>query len=96
MKKGSRGDEGPREDEEMFQRLTLTETSRKTVLKERNPWLTRTESCESEKGSSGRARSSHSRNEDSRSDALVPDWCAHEGGEPLAPEVETHEEHKAV
>ena len=44
---GSKEDEGPREDEEMFQRLTLTEPSRRIVLKERSPWLTPTESCES-------------------------------------------------
>ena len=32
----------------MFQRLTLTEPSRRIVLKERSPWLTPTESCESD------------------------------------------------
>ena len=41
-------DGGPREDEEVFQRLTLTEPSRRMVLKERDPWLTPTESCESD------------------------------------------------
>ena len=37
-----------REDEEMFRRLTLTDTARRTVHKERNPWRTPTESCESD------------------------------------------------
>ena len=32
-------DEGPREDEELFQRLTLAEPFRRIVLKERNSWL---------------------------------------------------------
>ena len=45
--------EGPREgvlreDEEMFQRLTLAEPARRILLKERNPWRTPTESCESD------------------------------------------------
>ena len=44
--KGPR-EEVQREDEEMFQRLTLKEPARRKVLKERNPWLTPTESCES-------------------------------------------------
>ena len=37
-----------REDEEMFRRLTLTERARRTVPKERNPWLTPTKFCESD------------------------------------------------
>ena len=37
-----------REDEEMFRRLTLTEPARRSVPKERNPWFTLTESCESD------------------------------------------------
>ena len=37
-----------REDEEMFRRLTLTEPARRTVPKERNPWRTPSESCESD------------------------------------------------
>ena len=32
----------------MFRRLTLTEPARRTVPKERNPWRTPTESCESD------------------------------------------------
>ena len=39
---------GPRQDEDMFQRLTLTEPSRRTVLTEGNPRNTPTESCESD------------------------------------------------
>ena len=45
---GSKEDEGPREDEEMFRRLSLAEPSRRMALKERSPWLTPTESCESD------------------------------------------------
>ena len=49
--------EGAREDEEMFRRLTLTEPARRTVPKERNPWFTPTESCESdETEDEGKAR----------------------------------------
>ena len=32
----------------MFRRLTLTEPARRSVPKERNPWFTLTESCESD------------------------------------------------
>ena len=40
--------EGTREDEEVFQRLTLAQNLLEEVLKERNPWLTPTESCASD------------------------------------------------
>ena len=47
--KSERAREGvSREDAEMFRRLTLTERARRTVPKERNPWLTPTGSCESD------------------------------------------------
>ena len=42
-----------REDEEMFRRLTLTDTARRTVPKERNPWRTPKESCESDETEDG-------------------------------------------
>ena len=41
-------EEVPRADEEMFKQLTLTEPAQRIVLKERNPWLTPAESCESD------------------------------------------------
>ena len=40
---------GRENDKEMFQKLTLTEPAWRIVLKERNPWDTPTESCESDK-----------------------------------------------
>ena len=75
-------DEGPREDAEIFQRLTLKDTARRIVLKERNSWLTPTESCESDETEAEDvkhfralyrlARSSSRRSEGSRADTWVP------------------------
>ena len=41
-------EEASRADEDMLKKMTLTEPAQRIVLEERNPWVTLTESCESD------------------------------------------------
>ena len=81
-------DEGPGEDEEIFQRLTLRELLEGWSSKERNSWLTPTESCESDETEVEVVKSF-------RAPPALPDPLVEEA-RVREPMIQTHEGHKAV
>ena len=84
----------------MFKQLNLTEPAQRSVFKERNPWLTAAESCESDGtedegtepfraplGPSGPTRAT----KDPRANAPAGDGFNREGGESSTPEARANE-----